>query len=258
MRLTGLQGKVAVVTGAGGFIGHAVTARLAAEGAQVAAVDIEPAGLERLKGLSGSIKPYDVDLANGAEVAKLANTVLDAFGAVDFLVNLAGGTLRPTRAYPDAEPRQGPQPIEQVDETLWARTQSINLRSAYLCCRTFVPHLKARGGGRIINFSSFATRHGSIRVGVHYAAAKGGIVGLTKTLALELAPHGITVNALAPGFIPHTPPGEDEQAFIQAIPLARPGRPEEIASVVAVLCSDAGSYTTGLTLDVNGGLYLAP
>ena len=258
MKLSGIQGKVAVVTGAGGFIGHAVAARLASEGARVAAVDIEPAGLARLNGLPGTIRAFDVDLANGAEVASLADKVIGAFGGVDFLLNVAGGELHATRVYPDVEPRRGKQPIEKVDETLWARTLSVNLRSAYLCCRVFVPHIKARGGGRIINFASFATRHGSIRVGVHYAAAKGGIVGLTKTLALELGPHGITVNALAPGFIPHQPPGEDEQAFIQRIPLGRPGTREEVASVVAVLCSDAGSYTSGLILDVNGGLYLGP
>jgi 3-oxoacyl-[acyl-carrier protein] reductase len=258
MKLEGLQDKVAVVTGAGGFIGHAVAARLTTEGAHVAAVDIEPAGLERLAGIQGSLKAFDVDVANGAEVASLADKVLSAFGGVDFLINVAGGEVRPTRAYPDAEPRRGLRPIDKVEETLWARTLSINLRSAYLCCRVFVPHLKLRGGGRIVNFASFATRNGSIRVGVHYAAAKGGIVGLTKTLALELAPNGITVNAIAPGFIPHQPPGPEEQAFIQRIPLGRPGTADEIASVVAVLCSSAGSYTSGITLDVNGGLYLPP
>ena len=171
MKLEGLAGRVAVVTGAGGFIGHAVCARLAAEGVHVAAVDIEPAGLERLQTVRGSIKAFDVDVANGAEVNSLADKVLTSFGGVDFLLNVAGGELRPTRAYPDAEPRRGLQPIDQVEETLWARTLSINLRSAYLCCRVFVPHLKARGGGRIVNFASAAGISTTLRTASRTSAA---------------------------------------------------------------------------------------
>jgi 3-oxoacyl-[acyl-carrier protein] reductase len=123
--------------------------------------------------------------------------------------------------------------------------------------------MKARKFGRIVNFASIAARRGSDRVGVHYAAAKGGIIGLTKTLALELGPHGITVNAIAPGFI-KTPRiaaadwGNASPAFIQSLPLRRAGKPADIAGVVAMLCSEAGGYVSGATIDVNGGWYFGP
>jgi len=127
--------------------------------------------------------------------------------------------------------------------------------------------MKARGFGRIVNFASIASRRGSTRVGAHYAAAKGGIIGLTKTLALELGPHGVTVNAIAPGFIKteriaqalwgHDSPAA-EAAFIASLPLRRSGKPEDIAGVVAMLCSDAGGYVSGATIDVNGGWYFGP
>jgi 3-oxoacyl-[acyl-carrier protein] reductase len=123
--------------------------------------------------------------------------------------------------------------------------------------------MKARRFGRIVNFASIAARRGSDRVGVHYAAAKGGIIGLTKTLALELGPHNITVNAIAPGFI-KTPRieqagwGAAGAAFIESLPLKRAGKPDDIAGVVAMLCSEAGGYVSGATIDVNGGWYFGP
>ena len=142
-----------------------------------------------------------------------------------------------------------------------------NLTSAFLVCREFAPKMKARKFGRIVNFASIAARRGSSRVGVHYAAAKGGIIGLTKTLALELGPHGITVNAVAPGFIKteriaqaswgHDSPAA-EKAFVESLPLRRAGKPDDVAGVVAMLCSEAGGYVSGATIDVNGGWYFGP
>lgn len=259
---------VAVVTGAGGSIGGAVARRLLAEGARIAAADVDAAGLERLRAELGAdpsrARTYQVDLSLTDEVTRWSRAVLDDFGQADFLLNVAGGDVRSrgSAAHPP-----GLRPIETLDDDDWVGTLQANLTSAFLCCRAFTPHLKERQTGRIVNFASFATRHGSNRVGVHYAAAKGGIVGLTKTLALELGPFGVAVNALAPGDIPGERraatraelfTAEQEAALLARIPLGRVGTPDEIASVVAVLCSEAGSYVTGMVLDVNGGLYIGP
>ncbi|MCL6561505.1 MAG: SDR family oxidoreductase [Firmicutes bacterium] len=259
MKLDALAGKVALVTGAAGVIGRAVVARLRQEGAAVAAVDIDGAGLEAAFGTGeGGLRCWDVDVTDEGEVNTMVHRVAEAFGGIDFLVNVAGGELKPSRRFPDVVVSRGMHPIETIDLATFHRTLAINLTSAFLCCRAVVPYLKQRGGGRIVNFSSFAARHGSIHVGAHYAAAKGGIIGLTKTLALELAPYGITVNAIAPGLVPHGPIGPALEATVARIPLGRVGTPEDIAAAVAVLCSSAGGYTTGITLDVNGGLYIGP
>jgi 3-oxoacyl-[acyl-carrier protein] reductase len=248
MGLRGLRGRRALVTGAASGIGRAVLERLKAEAVEVSGTDIHDA--------------YGVivaDLTDSDEVERLAGEV----GAVDFLVNVAGGPVAPTREDTLPELPRRSMLLEDVSEEQWSRVIAANLTTAFLVCREFAPRMKARRFGRIVNFASIAARRGSDRVGVHYAAAKGGIIGLTKTLALELGPHNVTVNAIAPGFI-KTPRieaagwGHATAAFIDALPLRRAGKPQDIAGVVAMLCSDAGGYVSGATLDVNGGWYFGP
>ena len=247
-----LEGKKALVTGAASGIGAAVRKRLQAEGAQVFATDIHQTG--------GLIV---ADLTDADHIEKLAAEV----GTPDFVINVAGGPVAPSRKNTLPEMPSQSLVLEDIDELQWAAVIAANLTSAFLVCRQFAPRMKARKSGRIVNFASIAARRGSDRVGVHYAAAKGGIIALTKTLALELGPFGITVNAIAPGFIA-TPrieaagwgraSPEAHRAFLDAIPLRRAGRPDDIAGTVATLCSEAGGYVSGATIDVNGGLYFGP
>jgi 3-oxoacyl-[acyl-carrier protein] reductase len=247
-----LEGKKALVTGAASGIGNAVRKRLEREGVQVFATDIHQTG-----------DLIVADLTDADHIEKLAAEV----GTPDFVINVAGGPVAPTRKNTLPDMPKGASVLEDIDEQQWAAVIAANLTSAFLVCKQFAPRMKARKSGRIVNFASIAARRGSDRVGVHYAAAKGGIIALTKTLALELGPFGITVNAIAPGFIA-TPrieqsawgrsSPEAHQAFLATIPLRRAGRPDDIAGVVAMLCSEAGGYVSGATIDVNGGLYFGP
>jgi 3-oxoacyl-[acyl-carrier protein] reductase len=247
MPLEGLKGRRALVTGAASGIGSSVVERLTREGVQVIATDIHPAG-----GIEVA------DLTDADAVERLSSRV----SRIDFLVNVAGGPAAPTRG-DTLPPIPGAIALEDLGEKDWNGVIAANLTTAFLVCREFAPRMKARKFGRIVNFASIAARRGSDRVGAHYAAAKGGIIGLTKTLALELGPHGITVNAIAPGFI-RTPRiaeadwGNASPAFIESLPLRRAGTPDDIAGVVAMLCSEAGGYVSGATIDVNGGWYFGP
>jgi len=247
MPLEGLKGRRALVTGAASGIGASIVARLRNESVDVFATDLHP--------VDGVIV---ADLTDADDVEKLSAKV----GAPDFLINAAGGPAVVTRS-DTLPPIPGAVHLEDVDEKTWSAVIAANLTTAFLVCREFAPRMKARRFGRIVNFTSIAARRGSDRVGVHYAAAKGGIIGLTKTLALELGPHNITVNAIAPGFI-KTPRieeagwGDATAAFIESLPLRRAGKPDDIAGVVAMLCSEAGGYVSGATIDVNGGWYFGP
>jgi 3-oxoacyl-[acyl-carrier protein] reductase len=248
MPLEGLRGRKALVTGAASGIGSAIRKRLLSEGVQVYATDIHQSG-----------DLIVADLTDAEHVEKLAAEV----GTPDFIVNVAGGPVAPSRSETLPPLPKSSLQLEDVDEKQWAAVIAANLTTAFLVCREFAPRMKARKSGRIVNFASIAARRGSDRVGVHYAAAKGGIVAMTKTLALELGPFGITVNAIAPGFIrteriAEANWGQVSHAFIDSLPLKRAGRPQDIAGVVAILCSDAGGYVSGATIDVNGGLYFGP
>ena len=247
MPLEGLKGRKALVTGAASGIGSSIVQRLKRDGVEVLGTDIHAAA-----------DVIVADLTDAGDVERLGARA----GTPDFLINVAGGPAAPTRA-DTLPPIPGAMALEDVKETDWNGVIAANLTTAFLVCREFAPRMKARRFGRIVNFSSIAARRGSDRVGVHYAAAKGGIIGLTKTLALELAPFGVTVNAIAPGFI-QTPRiaaanwGDASPTFLDSLPLKRAGQPDDIAGVVAMLCSEAGGYVCGATIDVNGGWYFGP
>ena len=246
-----LTDKIALITGAAGGIGRACARALADAGAFVVAVDLNEAGaqatVDDIAGGHSRGLALACDLADPAAVTALRDRVLAETGGVDILVNCAG-----LISY-----RKGVKAVS-VDE--WDTLLDVNLRGTFLICQAFMDSMKERRDGAIITFSSLAARVGGIEVGIHYAASKAALIGLTRTLAKEGGPYGITVNAVAPGVILTEPVkrqvGDHEEAYTAQIPLGRLGQPEDVSNVVLFLASPLSSYVTGVVLDINGGLYM--
>jgi len=237
--------RVALVTGAGQGIGRAVAERLVRDGLAVAVNDLDEgraASVAAALGRESLAAPGDV--ARSASIGAIVEQVLSRFGRLDALVTCAG-ILYPTR-------------FGEIPEEEWRRTMDVNLNGVFLCMRAVVPAMAARGFGRIVNISSTAGKSVSTLGGAHYTASKAGVLGLTRAAAKELAPLGITVNAVCPGLIDtemvraNVSPDRLE-AYRTSFPIQRLGTPEEVAGLVSFLVSDEASYITGASTDINGG-----
>lgn len=246
-----LQGRTAVITGAAQGIGRAVALALGDEGANVALADLQAekaqSVAEEVRSRGAAALAVEVDVADEASVKRLAKSTFDRFGRVDILVNVAG------IYYPKA-------PVVELSEADWDRTIDINIGSNFLCCREFVPALRAQKSGRIISIASGIGYYG-MRQFAHYAASKAAVMGFVKALALELAPDNITVNAICPGSantdMPRQHRSEEEvMQRLQATPLPHVLEPEDIAGPIVFLASDAAAYVTGQSYNINCGTYM--
>lgn len=245
-----LDGKTFAVTGAAQGIGAAIVRALTEAGAQVAAMDIDAAGLAQFDGAE-AITCHAGDLGDQSGAHALCAEVLDRHGHVDGLVTSAGGVRG-----------QVGRPLDQISDSDWQAIFAANVDAAMWCAQSFTPAMKARGQGRIVTISSGAGLKASLTGIQAYAAAKHALVGLTRQLALELGPQGITVNSVAPGFVLANPSTERQwdafgperqKQIVQNIHMRRLGRAEDIADAVTFLCSDRAGWISGQILQVDGG-----
>ena len=240
-----LKDKVAIVTGSGRGLGKVLALGLAEAGAYVAvcartATDIE-ATAEEIRTLGRRALAMPIDVRRSDQVEELVRRTLEEFGAIDILVNNAGGSP--------------PTPSLDMSERFWDAVINGNLKSAFLCSRAVAKvWVEQKRGGVIINLASLAGRPPSPEL-VAYGAAKAGIINLTASLAVEWAPYGIRVNAIAPGVVETGPPGQPlwGEDFRKTVPMRRIGQPEEIVGTVLYLASDASEYVTGETIFIDGG-----
>ena len=245
----GIEGKVAIVTGAGRGMGREVARKLVDLGANVVINDVSledaKSSIEDISN-SGNNEMFaiDGDITNKNDVDNLILKTSEKFGGIDILVNNAG-VLRPTK-------------VIDIEEEEWDWVVNVNLKGTYLCSRAVLPSMISRGWGRIVNFSSTAGKNISTVGGAHYTAAKAGILGFTRHLAKEAAQFGITVNSVCPGLIAtemvlSTINEAQIKSYESSFPISRMGQPYEVADLVAFIAYNKASYITGASLDINGG-----
>ena len=246
-----MKDKVALVTGARRGIGRAIAQTLAAHNATIVVNDVDIDGAQNvareINEDAGRAVALQADVSEWAQVKQMVKDVLAKFDKIDILVNNAG-VLRPTK-------------VEDITSEEWDLIMSVNVKGVFNCSKAVLEVMKTQRSGRIVNIASSAGRSVSDFGGVHYTTSKAAVIGLTRHLAKDAAPYGITVNEICPGTI-DTEMVRDSckpqylQEVVSAIPLGRMGTPNDVANVVLFLASDLSSYVTGASLDVNGGALL--
>jgi len=244
-----MDSKVAIITGSGRGIGKAIAKKLAQQGMDIVICDIDSdainATVSELKELGSNAIGIKVDVTNGEEVGRLFDQTLEAFGRVDVLVNNAGIT-RDTL-------------LIRMNESDWDAVIAVNLKGTFNCLKAAAKIMMKQRQGKIVNIASVVGVMGNVGQ-ANYAASKGGVISLTKSAAKELAARNITVNAVAPGYIEtemtKNLPESVKNAFLNIVPLKRPGTPEDVANVVSFLVSPDADYMTGQVIHVDGGMVM--
>ena len=245
-----LKEKVAIVTGGAQGIGRVICYALAENGANVVICDINEkaaqATAKEMKYKNLSAIPIKVDVSCTNEVNSMVKEVLDTLGRIDILVNNAGICFL--------------TPLEKISEEEWDRVIDVNLKGTFLCSQAVLRVMMTQKSGKIVNIASVSGKVGGILAGAHYSASKAGVICLTKSLALRLAPYQVNVNAIAAGPLKSQMteafPSDKRTKLAQSIPLGNFGEPEDMANAVLFLVSDKAKYITGEILDVNGGLLM--